>query len=127
MSLNISQTLRNKFKSQIPLEDIKDYALGRKYNLSLVFISNILSRKINKKYRGKDKPTNILSFPLSTNDGEIFINMPLVKKEAKQENQTFIKYFGMIYVHGLVHLKGFDHGSKMKNEERKIRKKFKLD
>ncbi len=66
----------------IPFNTIADYALSQGYELSLVFVTSEISRKINKQYRGKDKPTNILSFPLEKNEGEILIDLQLIKKRG---------------------------------------------
>ena len=62
-------------------EAIKKEILGRKYELSLVFATPQKIQKLNKIYRNINKPTDILSFPLSKTSGEIFI----CKDEAKKE------------------------------------------
>ncbi len=121
----IKNTTKGKLPS-LPFENIKEKVLGKKYELSLVFVGDKLSKKLNSQYRNKPKPTNILSFPLSESEGEIFINLNVVKKEAKRENKNLYNYLGMIFIHGLVHLKGFEHSSKMEEQERKYRKTFNL-
>ena len=95
-------------------EAIKNKVLGEDYELSLVFCKNALSKKLNRIYRGKDKPTNVLSFPLSKKSGEIFINT------------DHLDGFSVIYlyIHGLLHLKGMQHGAKMESEEKKLLKLF---
>ena len=84
--------------------------MGEKYELSLVFCGNFLSRRLNRVYRGKDKVANVLSFPLSAHSGEIFINL------------TNPKPFGVahLFIHGLLHLKGMQHGDTMEETEQKI-------
>ncbi len=114
----------NKTLPRIPFKKIAGFALTQGYELSLVFVTNEISREVNKKYRGKDYPTNILSFPLNATEGEILIDLDVVKKEAKEQNENLTAYLTYIFIHGLVHLKGFDHGSKMETEERKIRENF---
>ena len=96
--------------------EIKNEALGQEYDLELVFLSPEEIQKINKQYRDKDKATNILSFPLSENSGQIFICKEIAKKEGFDLTELFI--------HGVIHLKGMDHGSRMESEEQKIRMKF---
>lgn len=106
-------------------EEIKEAVLGKSYELSLVFCDNRESRRLNRIYRGKDNPTNILSFPLSKTSGEIFINAALAKKEAKKflmDEPTFIKY---LFIHGLLHLKGLDHGATMEKREKHFLERFK--
>jgi probable rRNA maturation factor len=110
----------------LPFVDIKNEVLGKDYDLSLVFIGDKLSKKLNKQYRGKNKPTDVLSFPLSKTDGEIFINLRLAKKEASEFERTYSNFIGFLFIHGLIHLKGFEHSSRMESEESKIRGKFQL-
>lgn len=119
-----NKTKGNPLTSGLPFENMKNFALGTDYSLSLVFIGDGLSRKLNKERRGKDKPANILSFPLSENEGEIFINLSKAKKEAPEFGRDFQNFIGFLFIHGLVHLKGFDHGEKMESEEIALRKKF---
>jgi probable rRNA maturation factor len=108
------KTPKKRFTQSRLFESIKNAALGKRYELSLVFLSKPQMRRINRIYRGKDKPTNILSFPLDKKSGEIFI-CPAVIEPAE---------LMPLFIHGLVHLKGFDHGSKMEREERQILKEF---
>ena len=122
-NIDIKNTTKGKLPS-LPFENIKNEVLGKKYNLSLVFIGDKLSRKLNKKYKKKDEPTNILSFSLSKTEGEIFINIPLSKKQVKKYNRNFSSFIGFLLIHGLFHLKGLEHSSRMNSEENKTRKKF---
>ena len=103
---------------------MKNKVLGDKYDLSLVFIGSDLSKKLNKTHRGKNAPTDILSFPLTKNSGEIFIDTSTAAKEAKQFNRKTENFIGFLFIHGLVHLKGLDHGSTMEEAEEKIRRIF---
>ncbi len=120
-------TLLNNTKSPIPtlpFEEMKDAALGKKYSLSLVFVGNKKSQELNRTYRDKDKPTNILSFTLDKENGEIFIAPLVAKKEAPEFGRTFDNFIAFLFIHGLMHLKGMDHGSTMERAEEKLRKKF---
>ncbi|PIQ67118.1 MAG: rRNA maturation RNase YbeY [Candidatus Zambryskibacteria bacterium CG_4_9_14_3_um_filter_40_16] len=126
-SENFSITNKTKGKHpSLPFVKIKNEILGRKFDLSLVFIGNNLSRKLNRIYRGKDKSANILSFHLTKNSGEIFINLAVSKIEAKKQGESFRNYVWFILIHGMLHLKGMRHGSKMNIAERKFRIKFDL-
>jgi len=104
--------------------EIKNAVLGRNFNLSLVFIGEKKSRTINRIYRKKDRGTNVLSFPLSKTEGEIFINLTRVKTEAKKFNRDSGNFVFYLLIHALCHLKGMRHGSTMEREERKYRKIF---
>jgi len=108
----------------VPFLDIKDNILGRDYILSLVFINDETSQELNSKYRKKDKPTNVLSFPIENTEGEIFINIDAVKREHDDFERDEEKFIGYLFIHGLFHLKGLEHGSKMESEEEKARIKF---
>ena len=112
-------SITNKTRGKVPrvfFEKIKDAVVGKNYSLSLVFIGETTSQKLNKQYRQKDKATNVLSFPLTENSGEIFITPKVAKKEGHS--------VGFLFIHGLLHLKGYDHGDTMERAEEKIRKQF---
>jgi rRNA maturation RNase YbeY len=124
-TFSISKTTRGKVPT-LPFALMKDHALGSSYDLSLVFIGSTLSRRLNRERCGKDAPTNILSFTLSKSSGEIFIDLALAKKQCKKFDRTFSNFVGFLFIHGLFHLKGFDHGSTMEKAEEKTRKQFSI-
>ena len=111
---------------RLPFGRMKDAVLGKKYSLSVVFVGNATSRHLNKTYRGKDKPANVLSFPLSKTEGEIFMNVRQARLDAPTFNMRERPFLQYLFIHGLLHLKGFDHGSKMEVRERTLRKKFRF-
>lgn len=104
---------------EIPYLDIKEKILGKKYELSVVFCTPQESRERNQAYRHKDYPTNILSFPLSDTEGEIYISLSVAKKDAKNFDMSYQKFLHLLIVHGCLHLKGLDHGSTMEKLEDK--------
>ena len=104
----------------LPYEKIAADALGRDFDVSLVTIGNTRSRTLNRTRRGKDKPTNVLSFPLSQKDGEMFLDLSIIRREAKRQGDSFADHLLLIFIHGLFHLVGLDHGSIMENKERKL-------
>jgi len=118
------RTKRDTFS--IPFTDLKNSVLSQDYELSLVFIDDTYSRKLNTTYRGKNKPTNVLSFPLSkkssdcTGSGEIFIDLVTAKSEARKFGMTFEKFVKYLFIHGLLHLKGMRHGATMEKAEKKL-------
>ncbi|MFA5778373.1 MAG: rRNA maturation RNase YbeY [Candidatus Paceibacterota bacterium] len=117
----------NKTKAKLPclpLLDIKKDILGKNYSLSLAFVDSEESRNINKKYRGKNKPTNILSFLLHKNEGEIVMCPQVIKREAKSFGKTFSQFLGFLVIHGMLHLKGMEHSSTMEKAEEKYDKKY---
>ena len=120
-------TITNTTKAKLPrlaFAEMKDAILGKKYELSVIIVGKAQIKKLNREYREIDKPTDILSFPLSDDFGEIYINPEMTKIEAKKFGRDYENFFGFLFIHGLVHLKGFDHGSTMEGIEARFRKKF---
>ncbi len=107
-------------------DQIKKAVLGPKYELSFVFISAAKIKELNKTYRNISKPTDILSFPLSKTSGEIFICKSEAKKEMLKFNRPYENFILFLFIHGLVHLKGYDHGPKMERVEKKFQNMFKV-
>ncbi|WOJ98107.1 rRNA maturation RNase YbeY [Congregibacter brevis] len=75
-------------------------------------------RQLNSQYRGKDKPTNVLSFPADlppdvTVDllGDIVICAPVVEEEAATQEKPLAAHWDHMLIHGVLHLLGFDHES----------------
>ena len=108
----------------VPFVLYKNKILGVKYDLSLVFVEEKKIQKLNKQYRNIDKPTDILSFSLSKNSGEIFICQKVSKVQAKEFERSYKNFIPFLLIHGMVHLLGYDHGNKMEKEEEKWRKYF---
>jgi len=122
---SINKTIKGK-PPRLPFLQIKEAVLGKTYDLSLIFIGSTRSKTLNKTYRNKDKPANILSFPLSKNEGEIFIDLKEAAHTSKKFDRKYKNFIALLFIHGLLHLKGFAHGSKMESKEEKLIKKFNL-
>ncbi len=125
----MSTLISNLSKSRMPFGklffvSIKERILGKNYELSLVFCDSAESKKINKKYRNKNKPTNVLSFPLDENSGEIFLDLEKTKFEFEDFEMNYKNFIAYLYIHGLLHLKGYDHGDEMEKLEKKFAKEF---
>lgn len=113
-------TRLKKGRFSIPFDKLKNKVLGKSFELSLVFVDNVFSRRLNKIYRKKNKPANILSFPLSKKSGEIFIDLVTAKKDSKKFEMSFRNFVEFLFVHGLLHLKGMRHGDTMDEAEKKL-------
>ena len=124
-TFSITNTTKGKLP-RLPFKHIKERVLGRSYTLSLVFIGTLRSQTLNRMYRRKDTPANVLAFPLSKTSGEIFISVRRAELEAQQFDMGKREFVGYLFIHALLHLKGQRHSSKMKTEERRICKVFKL-
>ena len=106
------------------LEKIKNDILGKDYSLSLAYISEKKSKAINKKYRGQTKPTNVLSFSLGKNSGEILLCRSVIKKELQKFGRNFSELVQFLVIHGMLHLKGMQHSSRMERAEEKYDQKY---
>ncbi len=127
MQVSISSTVKSAPKINGALfTKIKDKVLGKNFDLSLVFIGTKKMRYLNRTHRKKDYATDILSFNVDKEVGEIVINPEKARRKAPLFERTFDNYLKFIFIHGLFHLKGFDHSSRMESEEEKIRKAFKI-
>ncbi len=105
---------------------IKERVLGKRYLLSLAFIGPEKSRRLNKRYRGKNKAANVLSFPLEKNAGEILICPAEAKRQARGFGSAPENFVAELFIHGLFHLKGMPHGSTMERREKAVKKYFSL-
>jgi len=94
--------------------------LKNQYDLSLIMCGPITIKRINKQYRNIDKETDVISFALLDSEdnyildetielGDIFINRDRVFKQAKDYKHSIKREFVFLFVHGLLHLLGYDH------------------
>ena len=107
--------------------------LNKKVNFTLLLSNNKNIKKLNKVFRKKNKPTDILSFPLdkkikiskNTYLGDVIISYNYLDKPRSQDLKSFKEKVAKILIHGFLHLLGFDHKknkdySKMLKEEKLI-------
>lgn len=119
--------MTNETRASIPrvrFSSMKDAVLGKAYKLNLVFTTPAKIAELNKIYRGIDKPTDILSFPLSDTEGEIYISPSETRIEAPKFDRSYENFMAFLFIHGCVHLKGHDHGATMERIEADIRRQF---
>ena len=86
--------------------------------LTIRLVDEPESRELNEQFRGRDEPTNILSFPYDapavvSSDllGDLVICVPLVRREAAAQGKNISAHWAHLVVHGTLHLLGFDHQS----------------
>ena len=84
--------------------------------LTLRLVDRNESRKLNQRYRGKDQPTNVLSFPAELPPdlgipllGDIVLCAPLVGEESAAQNKSLLAHWAHLVIHGVLHLLGHDH------------------
>ncbi|MCL2521805.1 MAG: rRNA maturation RNase YbeY [Erysipelotrichales bacterium] len=89
--------------------------------MSVIFVSDEAIKELNKTYRGKDKVTDVLSFPDNTNDyfGDCFIAPLQAFRQALEYGHSNLREMAFLAVHGYLHLTGYDHETK-KEEEKMI-------
>lgn len=124
-TLTINSTIK-KYPKRLPYEDIKRKIVGAKYELSLVFVGKQRATTLNQNYRNKTYIPNVLSFPLSETSGEIYICPEIAAKEAKKFDLTSNGHIAFLFIHGLLHLKGYDHSDEMEKMEKKYLKAFSI-
>lgn len=112
-----------------------------KFDLGIWLTTNKTIKRYNKRFRKKDKATDILSFPYHTklkpgdkilvkepedqNLGDIIISLEYVKADAPQHDQSLTKRLDVLLAHGIAHLLGYDHKTdKEWNDMQKIEKKL---
>jgi probable rRNA maturation factor len=76
------------------------------------FVERIEGRALNAEFRGKDYPTNVLTFVYDDKQpraGDIVLCAPVVRKEADAQGKSLAAHYAHLVVHGMLHLQGFDH------------------
>jgi probable rRNA maturation factor len=109
-------------------------ALGRAApgrEISVLVVGEAHSRALNRRYRGRDAPTNVLSFPAATAGagavlllGDLVICPQVLRREARAQHKRLKDHWTHLFVHGLLHLIGFDHeraSDAQRMERREIR------
>lgn len=88
------------------------------------YVDNHESQLLNATYRQKDKPTNVLSFPFECPPGvplnllgDLVVCVPVILREADEQNKTATHHFAHMIIHGLLHLFGYDHIEEQEAEE----------
>lgn len=111
----------------LPYDQIAHTILGKSYVLTLAFIGEKRAQSLNAAHRGASYVPNVLSFPLDPKTGEIYICPLVAKREAKKFHMTVPGYIGYLFIHGCLHLKGYDHGATMERAEQKYVRQFALE
>jgi len=93
------------------LNKIRNLFKIQKRDLSVTLCTNAFIKKLNKKYRHKNKPTDVLSFAMQDKKmlGDIIVSVPLAKKNSKLYGTNLLEEIVFLVVHGIIHLLGFNH------------------
>lgn len=113
------------------LKTIAEYLTNR--DIEVTFTDNATIREINREQRGIDAPTDVLSFPLEPVPfvplGELVISVEYAKNQASLHKNSLDDEIALLFIHGLLHLMGYDHetdNGKMRQKEEELIKHFKL-
>jgi probable rRNA maturation factor len=133
----IKSFVKNLVSTIIPQIKLLENAV--EIEVSIVLTNDEEIQNLNKNYRKKDKPTNVLSFPaidpknfengdfLKQNFlaiGDIILSFDRIKKEAEEQNKTFENHLTHLIIHSILHLIGYDHETK---KEAKIMEQLEID
>jgi probable rRNA maturation factor len=98
-----------------------------KAEVTLSFVGDRAIRTLNRKWMKKDKPTDVLSFPLGEKApdgtfylGDIVISVPVAARQARAKGHGLERELRLLAIHGYLHLLGYDHFAGIEEEERKL-------
>ncbi|MDH4129307.1 MAG: rRNA maturation RNase YbeY [Spirochaetota bacterium] len=128
-----TQRVDKKYLSLVADKTLKFSGIKDK-SLSLVLVGEQRIRNLNKKYRKKNKVTDVLSFGMDGTEairinkiseinkflGEIVICPSYVRKSAKRQNRSYQSELTEILIHGILHLLGYDHEHKKENAKKML-------
>ncbi|MFD1622170.1 rRNA maturation RNase YbeY [Thalassotalea marina] len=96
--------------------DVALSAASSPFELTIRVVDSQESQALNSQYRGKDKPTNVLSFPFEVPEGveinllgDLIICAPVVEQEAIEQRKKTNDHWAHMVIHGCLHLLGYDH------------------
>ena len=130
VTYNLKMLIREAVETTLDFEDFRNAC-----EVSVTFTDNEGIHQLNKKYRGVDKPTDVLSFPLFDYDGvseeppvdeilnnlgDIVISLEKAKEQAAEYGHSFKRETAFLCVHSMLHLLGYDH-EKSEEEDRDMR------
>lgn len=137
MKLNLDLGINiDKFQDEVNFDEVekyitevltKEYESDREVYVSVLLTGNDEIQAVNRDYRGKDMPTDVISFAYHDNDeactgifdtlGDIIISLERVEEQRQDYNHSFKREFYYVLTHGLLHLLGYDH---IEEEDKKI-------
>ena len=126
----------------LALKTVKGPSFAQKAELSVVLTGDSQVRRLNKAFRGMDKTTDVLSFPLLEGKklstglgktiplGDVVISVPQTRRQADENGKEFERELALLLVHGVLHLLGYDHATQAQEKkmfalQERILRKFK--
>ena len=119
-SLPLDDIINNAVPAAIMAAAMPDELAGREIEVSVVLTDDSGVQVLNREYRGKDKPTNVLSFAALDGDdplppegpvhiGDIILALETLQREAADMEKSLADHFTHLLIHGTLHLLGYDH------------------
>ncbi|WP_427339552.1 rRNA maturation RNase YbeY [Caloranaerobacter sp. DY30410] len=135
----IEEDVKDAVKNVI-LECLKLEGLSNNYEVSVSFVDNEEIRKLNREYRGKDSPTDVLSFPMKDEEidqdytpilGDIVISAEKALQQSIEFGHSFKREVAYLTAHSMFHLMGYDHETEeeklvMRQKEKEVMKRLKI-
>jgi probable rRNA maturation factor len=97
--------------------------------LTLAFVGDRAITTLNRKFRKKDKPTDVLSFPIGEKGtdgkyylGDIIISVPKAFRQSRAAGHGLERELGVLIIHGFLHLLGYKHSRGVEREDERLRK-----
>lgn len=119
-------------EQNLVIEDIFQDVLDKlknppKKGVELMLVDDTIIRELNRKYRLKDKPTDVLSFPIEDEDsiGQIVISIETAEEQAKELGQSLEDELQFLFTHGVLHLLGYTHDTE-ENEKAMLAETYRV-
>ena len=130
-------SIENRSSSRLPRGPLTVFAskvrsaVRLKGDVSILITSNAELQRLNREFRGKNKPTDVLSFPSDIRGyaGDIAISAEIARSSARERGLTLTEETKVLILHGMLHLAGYDHETddgRMARKEQLLRRRFGL-
>ena len=134
--LNVSEELIKKIKDII-VQCLDYEGYDDDYEVSLSFVDNKEIHELNKQFRGIDRPTDVLSFPMLSDDfdieleeeslGDIVISLEKALEQSKEYNHSFEREVCFLVCHSTFHLLGYDHDTEENTKQMRTKEEYILN
>lgn len=132
---NLQVRVDKRWLRRLVKQSLALHGIDAEVELSLVISDDVAVRELNRRYRGIDQPTDVLSFALHSDDvcrtraafvmppgdvvdlGEVIISYPRAAKQAAERNCSVEDELALLVVHGVLHLLGYDHDKPARERE----------
>jgi len=115
-NLSVVESLE-KLIEKVVQKTLAKYGIDREGEVSIALVDNLYMQQLNREYRQKDAPTDVLSFPMDKLEqkeeclllGDIIISLEKAQEQAKEYGHSLEREIAFLTVHGMLHLLGYDH------------------